>query len=647
MVNKYQVSVIIPNYNYSTFIGECIQSVIQSEFDHDKMEIIVIDDASTDDSLKKIREKQQHSSIAIQLIQNDTNLGVIRSRNRAIKNSTSEYLFFLDADNKIEPECISKHYNILHSNADYSACYSPIQDFNNETHELLALRSNEPFDYDRLLKGPYIDAMAMFRRKDLIELGMYDLNSNQWGDYELWLKMGKNKKKVYFIEGKPLSNYRIHGRSMINQTTENDYNLIILYLKQKYDIKLELYNTDELFEWISNSSGILNRLQQKYESEYVREQIINKKLFMVRQEYERKIHRMISQIESLQNTVNEFQNQSYLRLDELGKLKNKLSYKLACTLSLYLSKYLKYHSAVGVFHKFKTKKEAILIKQSGLFDENYYLLNNPDVKSNGIKPLEHFLIYGGMEGRNPSGSFDSAFYLSQFPNVKASGINPLVHYIFYAKKEKRDPIIPQKNQNTADFFEMDDQKMIKGNIRSLESLGLDYLSELRRIITTYSLEKNRKCLEWGMGYSTRFFLENRETLFLNELYSLDHNEDYFHANIKKLPHWSHFHPILIDLIGLRNSDRDPEFNYSTIPQIFLKKFDIIYIDGRRRMECVFQSINLCHPGTIVIMHDYRRKRYENVNILYDILEDGLQFRVMKLKPKVFDLLQETDNRPHL
>lgn len=179
---------------------------------------------------------------------------------------------------------------------------------------------------------------------------------------------------------------------------------------------------------------------------------------------------------------------------------------------------------------------------------------------------------------------------------------------------------------------------LEREIRTPDSFGSDYLSELGRIITTYACNHNRSCLEWGMGNSTRYFLENRIILKLNNLYSIDHTEDYFNVLVPNMPKWENFHPFCIDLIGTRESDRDEAYNYATYPLTFSKKFDVIYIDGRRRMECAFLSLSLCHSETIVILHDYRRLRYQNIKLLYDIIEDGNQFRVMKLKPLVIDLL---------
>lgn len=82
-------------------------------------------------------------------------------------------------------------------------------------------------------------------------------------------------------------------------------------------------------------------------------------------------------------------------------------------------------------------KEYKLIKKSKLFDSNYYLLNNPDVRRADVNPLLHYVKYGWKERRNPSAIFNTNDYLSLYDDVKVSGINPLVHYIKYGKKEGR------------------------------------------------------------------------------------------------------------------------------------------------------------------------------------------------------------------
>jgi hypothetical protein len=77
-----------------------------------------------------------------------------------------------------------------------------------------------------------------------------------------------------------------------------------------------------------------------------------------------------------------------------------------------------------------------------LFDSDYYLATNPDVRSAGLDPLAHFLMTGWREGRNPSRSFDVGYYQRANPDVAATGLNPLVHYGWSGATEGRLPCRP-------------------------------------------------------------------------------------------------------------------------------------------------------------------------------------------------------------
>lgn len=92
------------------------------------------------------------------------------------------------------------------------------------------------------------------------------------------------------------------------------------------------------------------------------------------------------------------------------------------------------------------KNDKKVVRNSGLFDEKYYLLNNPDVRIADIDPLKHFITIGWKENRNPSAQFDLSFYLSNNPDVRESGTNPLLHYIRYGQSEGRSALPGQLNK---------------------------------------------------------------------------------------------------------------------------------------------------------------------------------------------------------
>jgi hypothetical protein len=179
--------------------------------------------------------------------------------------------------------------------------------------------------------------------------------------------------------------------------------------------------------------------------------------------------------------------------------------------------------------------------------------------------------------------------------------------------------------------ELRNEIVVFGEIRSSDSWGLDYLSELRRILNEYVKPKTRAFLEWGTGNSTHAIIQWHDTLRVDRFYSIDHNEAYVTQLLPQFPKWDGFHPIIAHPIGPKASDRDQGLNYSTIPLTLESQFDFIFIDGRRRLECAFVASLLCHLDTVVVLHDYRRRRYEPMRAIYDVLEDGSQFRVMRLR----------------
>ncbi|MGM0768001.1 MAG: hypothetical protein ACQEV6_08250 [Pseudomonadota bacterium] len=117
---------------------------------------------------------------------------------------------------------------------------------------------------------------------------------------------------------------------------------------------------------------------------------------------------------------------------ELNKVTNSRSWKLTNPATAYSKKAKKAAEE-------KLEQQTAEIKNSGLFDETWYLEQYQDVAEAGLNPIEHYLKAGAYEGRNPSETFDTAWYLSYYSDVTESGLNPLVHYIRFGLEEERAP----------------------------------------------------------------------------------------------------------------------------------------------------------------------------------------------------------------
>lgn len=101
-------SVCIPNYNYAKYIGETIQSVLNQTYPH--YEIIVVDNASTDDSVAVV--KGFHSD-RIRLYQNPYNVGFAPNLDRAASKATNPYIIVLSSDDLMRPTALQEYAEII------------------------------------------------------------------------------------------------------------------------------------------------------------------------------------------------------------------------------------------------------------------------------------------------------------------------------------------------------------------------------------------------------------------------------------------------------------------------------------------------------------------------------------------------------
>jgi len=88
---------------------------------------------------------------------------------------------------------------------------------------------------------------------------------------------------------------------------------------------------------------------------------------------------------------------------------------------------------------FSRTRAYLKLRGSPLFQAQYYLAHNGDVRNSRMDPLRHFLLYGWKEDRKPNPFFDPAYYLAAHHDVKMAGVNPLCHYLEHGWKERRNP----------------------------------------------------------------------------------------------------------------------------------------------------------------------------------------------------------------
>jgi hypothetical protein len=77
------------------------------------------------------------------------------------------------------------------------------------------------------------------------------------------------------------------------------------------------------------------------------------------------------------------------------------------------------------------------IRNSLFFNSAHYLETNPDVRASGVDAAFHYLVHGGLEGRDPGPFFSTKAYLARYPDVAEAGLNALLHYETRGRREHR------------------------------------------------------------------------------------------------------------------------------------------------------------------------------------------------------------------
>ena len=215
------VSVVVPLYNYEGYIEECLRSVEKAEPVPGGVEVVVVDDCSSDGSRDRVAALMLRSELPIALVTKATNTGLGDTRNTGWRAARAPFVFFLDADNWIHPACLRVLQEAIRREG-CAAVYGLIRTFQDGSGEPLGLLSEFAWSVRDLVAAPYIDAMAMFERRVLMELGGYSTDLLQhgwqgWEDYDLWLSLalaGHEARRVPQV----LASYRVHPASMINST---------------------------------------------------------------------------------------------------------------------------------------------------------------------------------------------------------------------------------------------------------------------------------------------------------------------------------------------------------------------------------------------------------------------------------------------
>ncbi|MDE6250466.1 MAG: glycosyltransferase family 2 protein [Alphaproteobacteria bacterium] len=203
MTKNPKISVIIPAYKTAPYIPECLDSVLAQTMQD--IEIICINDGSPDNALEIFQEYAKRDN-RIRVI-DQKNQGICAARNNAIAAARAEYIFPLDSDDKIAPDCLAVLYNIITTTNCAAVCPAGIL-FGTVPDTPWHLPKINHFNMYGGNNG--IHNSSLFPKKLWEKYGGYCMDLNHLGgeDYDFWLCFMDDNQKICRTEV-PLFFYRI------------------------------------------------------------------------------------------------------------------------------------------------------------------------------------------------------------------------------------------------------------------------------------------------------------------------------------------------------------------------------------------------------------------------------------------------------
>lgn len=220
------ITVVIPCYNYGSYLDEALQSVRNQTFTNH--EIIIVDDGSTDPlTINKLEEIENREIPGVRII-HQANAGVSHARNHGIAEARGKYICCLDADDCLEPRYFEKSLKILES-GNLDVCYSYFQVFGDE--EWIAKPGR--FDIEVLKTRNCACVAAVFKKSIWEKVGGYNPNmKGGYEDWDFWISVAEQGAQGAVIP-EPLFRYRRHGRTMLVDAEEK-HNLLYAQIRKNH-----------------------------------------------------------------------------------------------------------------------------------------------------------------------------------------------------------------------------------------------------------------------------------------------------------------------------------------------------------------------------------------------------------------------------
>jgi glycosyltransferase involved in cell wall biosynthesis len=240
MTGRVRVTVVVPVYNHSEYLAECLASVVGQSMEN--WEAVVVDDGSTTGDIPAI--VRAIGDERIRTVRHEQNQGLAAARNTGIREGRGEYVLPLDADDKLAPEFLAEALAALNA----AHCDAVFTDF-----MAFGVRSGRlPYQVDdvkALLKDQWIPGPGTLCKRTLWEKagGYCEADALRPGneDWDFWLSAAEQGLRVTHVP-RPLYWYRQHVQSMVTRLQYHDY-LTRVFIYERHRALFDQYGMGNVF----------------------------------------------------------------------------------------------------------------------------------------------------------------------------------------------------------------------------------------------------------------------------------------------------------------------------------------------------------------------------------------------------------------
>lgn len=213
----------MPCYNHGAFIQEAVDSVLQQSYPN--LELIIVDDASTDSRVHQIIKSLLKKDTRIKTIFLENNSGPAAARNRGIEAADGTYILPLDADDRIAPSYIEEAVKVIESAPNAGVVYCEVEFFGT----MKGKWNLGNYSFPEILSANMVISSALYRKSDWARYGGYNENMRDGlEDWDFWLNFTADKKSFIQIP-KTLFFYRQRERNLTrNGSIDRDKSIRLL-----------------------------------------------------------------------------------------------------------------------------------------------------------------------------------------------------------------------------------------------------------------------------------------------------------------------------------------------------------------------------------------------------------------------------------